>query len=99
MKSRNKEINFTLSENAATPKSYDLFLFRPEESNLEIHFATKTETGNKININIGEILLISADKMKEICSDLIEALIDCEKKYNNGYGLKVHNDGNKAKNE
>lgn len=80
-----KEVSFRFA--TLEPKVYDLFLFRPEEEGVEIHFANKTDDEENPSITIENIIRIPKKEMQNFLIQYAYALQEYEGKYNNGYGL------------
>lgn len=87
MVNNSKKINLSFSDKIKNKDKYELFLVKTNEEQLEIHFANLRETNTEINLDVVDIVTIPAEKMKDFCYDIIDALLEYEETYKNGFGL------------
>lgn len=89
---KGKDIHITIEGNAENPEVYNTFLFKTTEKALEVDLAIKDEQEEKIELVIKQSFSIDSDYMLRFCVELLMALQDYEKKYNNGKGLPPFED-------
>ena len=91
-----KKFELTVLPEADDPSEFSLFMFDHSESgsNLLIQFANSYETDDKINITVGANISIPANRMRSFLLELIKAMNEYEKEFNNGLGISLPESNN-----
>ena len=87
-----KKISVSIESLPKPPQPYAYFLVQSTKDALRIDLAEKYEENDEIKVIVKESIAISADEMLRFTLDIINELINYEKKYNNGKGLPAPNE-------
>lgn len=83
-----KKISISVDPSVEKPKLYDLFLVKTAEDFLEIQLAKLDERDDEVQVSVDTAFRIPADDMIDFAGDIVKALVEYEKEFKNGKGLK-----------